>query len=47
MAWSLSKFFPEWTMWVLLFALALYDIFAVLTPYGPLKASLNRALIQP
>lgn len=46
MAWSLSKFFPEWTMWVLLFALALYDIFAVLTPYGPLKASLNRALIK-
>jgi presenilin 1 len=38
MAWTMSRFFPEWTMWGLLLALSLYDIFAVLTPYGPLKA---------
>ncbi|XWS64934.1 hypothetical protein CRYUN_Cryun05aG0047000 [Craigia yunnanensis] len=28
---------PEWTTWVLLVALALYDFVAVLTPGGPLK----------
>jgi len=34
----LSRFFPEWTIWALLVGLAIYDIFAVLTPWGPLKA---------
>lgn len=38
MAWVLSRFFPEWTIWALLFGLAVYDIFAVLAPCGPLKA---------
>ncbi|KAH9771004.1 presenilin-like protein [Citrus sinensis] len=28
---------PEWTTWALLLALALYDLFAVLAPGGPLK----------
>lgn len=28
---------PEWTTWVLLVAMALYDLCAVLTPGGPLK----------
>jgi presenilin 1 len=37
MAWILSKL-PEWTVWALLVALALYDLCAVLTPCGPLKA---------
>ena len=36
-AWQLS-FFDPWTAWVLLVLLALYDLFAVLTPCGPLKA---------
>lgn len=37
MAWQLSHF-EEWTGWCLLVALALYDLCAVLTPCGPLKA---------
>jgi Presenilin len=28
---------PEWTTWALLVAMAIYDIFAVLMPGGPLK----------
>lgn len=35
-AWELAHFDP-WTAWVLLVLLALYDLFAVLTPCGPLK----------
>ena len=30
-------FIPEWTTWTLLIAMALYDLYAVLTPGGPLK----------
>mmetsp|Transcript_17498 Transcript_17498/g.43656 ORF Transcript_17498/g.43656 Transcript_17498/m.43656 type:complete len:624 (-) Transcript_17498:1052-2923(-) len=40
MAWELS-FFNEWMTWCLLVMLALYDLFAVLTPCGPLKALAN------
>lgn len=36
LAWQLS-FFGTWTAWTLLVALALYDLFAVLTPCGPLR----------
>jgi hypothetical protein len=36
-AWQLSHFDP-WTAWVLLVLLALYDLLAVLTPCGPLRA---------
>ena len=36
-AWQLS-FFEPFLAWVLLVLLALYDLFAVLTPCGPLKA---------
>ena len=39
-AWQLSHFDP-WTAWVLLILLAFYDLFAVLTPCGPLKALVN------
>ncbi|EKX54652.1 hypothetical protein GUITHDRAFT_159148 [Guillardia theta CCMP2712] len=38
MAWVLSRYFPDWTTWALLFGLSVYDIFAVLSPCGPLKA---------
>lgn len=37
LAWHVS-FFDEWTTWTLLTMLALYDLCAVLTPCGPLKA---------
>ncbi|KAL7453792.1 hypothetical protein ACHAWC_005440 [Mediolabrus comicus] len=36
-AWQLS-YFTDWMAWALLVTLALYDLFAVLTPCGPLKA---------
>ena len=32
-------FIPEWTTWVMLVAMALYDLCAVLTPHGPLKVN--------
>mmetsp|Transcript_13523 Transcript_13523/g.19953 ORF Transcript_13523/g.19953 Transcript_13523/m.19953 type:complete len:524 (+) Transcript_13523:72-1643(+) len=37
LAWQLSHF-DTWTTWTLLVMLALYDLCAVLTPCGPLKA---------
>lgn len=39
-AWQLSHF-DDWTAWMLLVLLALYDLYAVLTPCGPLKALVN------
>ena len=42
MAWIVTKL-PEWTSWSLLVALALYDLCAVLTPCGPLKALVKLA----
>ena len=30
---------PAWTTWCLLIAMALYDLYAVLTPGGPLKVA--------
>ena len=33
-------FVPEWTTWTLLIAMALYDLYAVLVPGGPLKVRL-------
>lgn len=40
LAWQLS-FFNDWTAWMLLVLLALYDLCAVLTPCGPLKFLVN------
>ena len=40
LAWQLSALDP-WTSWALLIVLALYDLCAVLTPCGPLKALVN------
>lgn len=39
-AWQLS-YFDSWTAWALLIMLALYDLFAVLSPWGPLRALVN------
>ena len=40
LAWHFSHF-DDWTAWTLLVMLALYDLCAVLTPCGPLKALVN------
>ena len=40
LAWQLSHF-DDWTSWTLLIMLAFYDLCAVLTPCGPLKALVN------
>jgi len=34
---------PEWTTWVLLLAMVIYDILAVLVPGGPLKVLVEMA----
>ena len=34
----LFTYVPEWSTWMLLLAMALYDLYAVLVPGGPLKA---------
>ena len=40
LAWQLAHF-DAWTTWALLVMLALYDLCAVLTPCGPLRALVN------
>jgi len=43
MALLLLRYIPEWTTWVLLGALALYDLAAVLLPVGPLRVLVQLA----
>eukprot|EP00241_Pyramimonas_parkeae_P002131 CAMPEP_0114232318 /NCGR_PEP_ID=MMETSP0058-20121206/4538_1 /TAXON_ID=36894 /ORGANISM="Pyramimonas parkeae, CCMP726" /LENGTH=482 /DNA_ID=CAMNT_0001343775 /DNA_START=338 /DNA_END=1786 /DNA_ORIENTATION=+ len=41
-AYGLARI-PEWTTWLLLLAMAMYDVAAVLTPAGPLKRLMDLA----
>lgn len=41
LALLLNKNLPDWTVWTVLAAAAVYDIFAVLCPFGPLKILVN------